>query len=580
MTPMLQASNATTGPAHLRAGAGGGAALRAAGKLAEQITKAQQHRHRRPPQQGFLMAEFGLVMIVMTLVVLALVQAMAKIHQMDRARTQADTLEAVRAHAHRLVMSRYRDYQSGRGFVFGTITFVSGDAAGQSRRPTMAQMRTLFPALAQVPDTGQFKTLVQARYDIRIARTAQCDIDPLAEACQVTGMVCLDQPLTELSGDFDAEGITHIMGRIGGHAGVSLPTQPATVFGEADWRSPNPYGARAAIVCARLGWGADTTTGGGVGVGEPVDIEAFLRVRDVRDPQFQNNRFSLRGSLFTGPDATQGGCGLAEILNSGQVLVRAANCVRRVWMDGATGQIGVADAQGVPKVILEVDAGSGQGQVIADTVRTPNFESFMINNGFYGDTGQFREVRADQATFSASLTLPYEEVIGTLCNQEGGLAWGKYASGSPRRVLARCHVNPGTTAPVWTFIGGLQEAQWNAPCSSVSDLAVTPANESLYCSGGKWGYLPDRMGHSVLYDSRYVETGVPRGVLPSVEFPTCLDGATMPSIFLLPAIEEQSIQRVTRYAVIVPGGWQVFVVDGQGNNVPGAVIAHVYCNYW
>jgi hypothetical protein len=265
-------------------------------------------------QKGWLSLDLSLALLVSGLLAVATYQATLEAADATAASLQADALIAMRGAAHKLVMLNYSAYQAASPITRNGVTLADGGASGQSRYPTVAQMRSLNLGVDSALDAGIYKSLTSAGYDIKMTRSSACTTTPAGADCHVTGLVCLSGAVKDrasASGEVDAVGQGVMLGRMGHVGGTSLLGNASTIVAsDGSWSAVNPYGAVAGIVCAQFGWGSEA--------------DDYLRVSDTRDPSFQggatvsgtisggsytlqaNGNANVTGSLTVGATGTSG----------------------------------------------------------------------------------------------------------------------------------------------------------------------------------------------------------------------------------------------------------------------------------
>ena len=541
-------------------------------------------RMSRRSQRGYLMLEATLALILATASAFFAFESKNRADDADAARLQGDAILALRGAAHKLVMENYANYQQGssvshkRSSDGVVVTLAAGSSTGQSMRPTVATFRGLDLGVNEALETGTYKALTNASYDFLISRTNQCSVSANDEACQVTGLVCLNRPVRRFSdangaADSVAEGI--ILTRLGGYGAASFMGTNAAQIISADgaWRATNPYGSVAGIVCAKFGFGSES--------------DDNLRRYDTRDPMFQNN-VTAKGNITStdgfigagkGTDNAGQSCSLGAILNSGQIVSRAANCVRRAWMDGSTGQIGVADANGATRLLIDGNTGglsskdaagndragikydaAGQSVLYADNLLNNAGTAGIRSDGtVFGTMGNFSNVTLGAATLNATSTL------GGSCSPDGGMSW---AIQGTKWTMARC------TGGVWTSIGGTREGTVGGACGGVNGVTGIAANgEQLLCQGGSWIRTMDRFGRTVLMSSFVVRNGY------TVDKPSCLAGSTGTAAYMALGSEQQGLQFANRQLTDIGSQWVVTIANGSGGAILGDVVVLTYCVY-
>lgn len=246
----------------------------------------QAHSHHpRPPkrQGGFILITAALALVIMSLIAYQTWQDQKVRDDHANAEGQADVLRSVRNAAETLMFEHYGSYQAGLPVSKNGVNLAVGTNPGESMSPTVAQLANMGLGIDGMNDRGSYKSLVDAGYTIRMERVpAGCEASPQGRECNLAGMVCFDRALRNPSspaGDIDGEGLGRMMLRLGGDGGASLlGVAGGRIIGsQGDWQRDNPVvGTPAGIVCSRFGFGS-------------AGFANFLRVRDTRDPEFQNN---------------------------------------------------------------------------------------------------------------------------------------------------------------------------------------------------------------------------------------------------------------------------------------------------
>lgn len=276
------------------------------------------------------MLELGLALLISAMAGLAAWQAIQRASEVDLARLQGDAIAGLRSAAHRLVMTNYSAYQAGLAVTRNGVTLANGDIAGQSRNPTVGNLRSMDLAVDSAQATGLYKSLNNANYAVTIERSTTCAASPASVDCQVTGLVCLDQPVRPFNaaaGEVDTFGIGVILARLGGVGGASLIGNANTILAaDGTWSKANIY-ATAGIVCARFGWGSEG--------------DDYLRVSDTRDPSFQGGA-TISGTLPSSAFSliVNGDASIAGKLSLGGTGNVGASCAPEgsaVW--GAVGSV-------------------------------------------------------------------------------------------------------------------------------------------------------------------------------------------------------------------------------------------------
>jgi hypothetical protein len=522
----------------------------------------------RSSQHGFLMLEAALALM------LALTAASLGFWSMHRAELatsamgQADNLAQVANAGQTLIMENYDAYQAGLAVSRNGLTLADGDTSGSSRAPTLSNLRAMALGLTPGSDFGSYKTLDKAQYITTIQRVpAGCETSPNGRSCNITGLVCLDRPVQDYgapSGETDGFGIGKILGQLGGDGGVSMPgTMPGgadTITGVGGaWSVPNPFaGNPVGIVCQRFGFGA-------AGFGN------FLRVNDTRDPNFQNN-ITLGGDLVatngsvgvgTGTGAS-GDCRLGEILVSGAFWSRSATCIKRAWVEGASGSVGVADATGAPRAVLQADGqilsldASGnvkagityqgsESRVVADTLLTNAGSAGLRANG---------EVFGDQVVINSSAT------AGGACPTNNAMVWG---TGSNSLALLKC------VAQVWTSTG-IATGTVGGACPVNGQLGESNTRESLVCVNNVWQTTSSRMGKFATAGFYLASDG------QAVPKPACGSGG-VPNLLEVPQNIDARTLSINFTFLDAGANWQIKIRDNAGNVRAGSTKVQTGCWY-
>ena len=523
---------------------------------------------RRDPmhsQRGYLMLEAALaLMLALTAATLGF-WSMHRAELASSAMIQADNIVNVAHAAETLVMEHYDAYQAGLPISRNGVTLADGDASGSSRAPTLANLQAMALGLtAGVNAFGSYKTLADATYVTSIQRIpVGCEASPNGRTCNITGVVCMDRPVQDYgapAGETDGFGIGKMLGKMGGDGGVSLAGSAATITGAGGgWSLPNPFaGTPVGIVCQRFGFGA-------AGFGN------FLRVNDTRDPNFQNN-VTVGGNVVvptgsvgtgTGLDATNE-CRLGEILVSGAFWSRSATCIKRAWVDGTGGQVGVADATGAPRAVLQADGqilsmdaagvvkagityNGTESQVKADTVLTNA-----------GTTG----LRANGEVFGDQVVINTNAVAGGACPTNNAMVWG---TGGSSLNLLKCVAN------VWVATGTLTGTVGGA-CPVNGQLGETSTRESIICVGNVWQTTTSRMGKFATAGFYLAING------QSVPKPACGSGGVASLIEVPHNIDARTLS--TNFPFTDSGAnWVIQIDDNAGNARAGSAKVQTGCWY-
>lgn len=518
----------------------------------------QSRQGQKSRQGGFITVEVGFAILAAAAMMAGIVKTNLVAAEAEMAMSQGESLALVSKAAETLIFDHYDTYQAGMPVTRNGVTLAFGTAPGQSMTPTMDNLRDMALGITPGSNFGTFKTLSDATFITTIQRIpAGCELSPGGSSCNITGLTCMDKPLKDFgapAGEYDGVGAGHMIGKIGANGGVALIGSEATVtgFGGA-WTAPNPFaGTPAGIVCARFGFGA-------AGFGK------FLRVNDSRDPNFQNNVtiggnvIVTTGTVGTGTGST--GCRLGEIMNSGDFISRSATCIKRAWVDGANGEIGVADAAGIARAQLkdtgEILSKDAAGNVKAGFTYTGTASNAiadnLLNNAGTGG------VRANGETFGNSIVISTASVPGAACPTNNAMVWG--SAGTSLKLL-KCVAN------VWTATG-TSVGTIGGACSINGQLGETTFGESIICVNNIWMTTVSRMGRwAVAYTAPVVHGSV-------IGKPSC--GSGIPLVISIPQGIDATNLFVSFKADDNGPSWTIVMPDGDNNGTSSSATAQAGC---
>ena len=540
-------------------------------------SKFSRLSRRSKPQKGWLLFEAGIAIILSAALAGLTANAVNRASLASAASSQGENIKSVALAAENLVGEFYDSFQAGLPITRSGITLpcaagVACEAAGQARSPTIDNLRDMALGLTPSSNFGSYKTLAAATYITSIRRVpANCETvpDPISGAlngstCNITGLVCMDRPVQPYGaavGITDDFGIGAMFGKIGADAGTSMPSDPAIITGANDaWSAPNPFaGNPIGIVCVRFGFGS-------------ASMRNFLRVNDTRNPNFQNdvtvggNVFSRNGTVGAGTGTSAGvDCRLGEILNSGAFWSRSATCIRRALVDGAAGEISVADAAGVTRaailstgdVVVSNAAGVANGGIFTDGAGNTQVRgtTLQTNSASAG-------LRANGESFADSLVINSSAVVGAACPTNNASVWG---AGANNLRLLKCVAN------LWVA-SGISVGTIGAACATNGELAETNTKVSIMCVGNVWQTTTSRMGSWAVKAQYLVGHG---NVLAK---PACGSGATPQLIEIPKAINAQYIW--TNFDIQDLGAtWQIEMLGASGEIAWSTALAQVGCYY-
>ena len=564
----------------------------------------------RKAQKGnaLVSAMFGLV--IASIVAKGTIEAQRTEMQVSAGRRQGDLVAKIKAAADRYASEHYAALQLNTPITRNGTTLAAGATVGQTMSPRVEDLA----ALGYL--TGGTSTALIGNggsYQIRFRREPTGCV---GTACEIPGLLYIDRAIqrsgtTEMNSTVSGAFIRSV----GGDAMVSINSAPTLLVGQDGDTEPNPVAATpAGVVGVRVGYGA-------VGFGN------FLTLNDPRDPNFQGDvtvagditgtsvsARSVIASTSVGVGTGTTGCRLGEILASGQIISRAANCVNRAWLDPSNGTVNVADAAGVAAVTIDganralrVNNGSGVTQVQLDgSTGRAGFNGYAPSSVPAGWTGgisaQDVVARGNLGVWDGTRVRVKIDSTGDVSayDSTGTKRAGIEISGGANRITGDS-VRPSGTGAVGQACGAgklvgdiAQNAagaglvvcdgtKWvqgsalngeaGAACSIEGSVGVSDAGISMVCTNTKWVPLVERLGKRVFVASYLVSSGT------DVQKPLCASGTTGSLIFLLPMNEDTNGGYVNRYAQDNGANWRVFVQDGQNTTIAAQLIAMVYCAY-
>lgn len=541
----------------------------------------------RRAQRGFGIVSALLALVIGAVVAMGQIEGVRVERQTKSGALQGELVNLIKAAYNDYAMENYPALQGNLPVSKNGFTLAPGSAFGQSMSPRVEDLVNMGYLS---PGTNSQSLLGEGGVYRAVFR--QEPVGCVGVACNIPGTLYIDQPIL-VRGTPEMNGIAvgSLIEKVGGDALVALNTNPAQLIAINGANVANPVaGNPPGVVGARVGFGAS-------GFGR------FLVMNDPRNPNFQGDvtvagtvaggtvtaSVIVGGSVGAGTGAT--GCRLGEILGSGEVLSRSAACVRRAWIDGATGQVGVADAAGVTRVLLDSTTGDITSRDATGAVRSgftyqgANSVAFADNVRNTADTAGLRPdgtvygqqlqnnantagIRSDGTVFGNmgqfnSIQLLASAAIGSACANPNAAVWGTVGT-SP--LLLKCE------GGVWQPANGVSVSIAGAACAVPDQQAVTASGVGLICQGGQWMRTTDRMGRFAIAETRIVSHGT---VVPK---PSCGSGG-LPRIYAIP----QSIDSSSLYANFLATdngpSWTSTITENAGAPLPGSAIAQVGCFY-
>lgn len=546
-----------------------------------------QRSHRRHSQRGYGIVSAMLALVIGAVVTMGQIEGRQAERQIKVGALQGDLVNAIKSAANDYAMENYPALQGNLAVTKNGVTLNPGSAVGESMAPRvedLVAMGYLSPGTssqAALVDGGTYRIVFR-----------QEPVGCVLDACNIPGILYIDQAIlkrgtTEMNGVM----VGSLIEKVGGDALVSLNTNPAELTALNGANSPNPVtGTPPGVVGARVGFGAS-------GFGR------FLVLNDPRDPNFQGD-VTVAGTVSAGTVTATvvvadsvgtgsgvGGCRLGEILASGEIVSRSVTCVRRAWMDGATGQVGVADAAGTTRAFLDGNTGeitsadsagvyragitySGALSVAyADTLRnTTNTAGFRADGTVYGESlvnnSGTAGIQSDGTVYGtegqfARVTINTSAVAGGACPEQDTAVWGVIGS-SP--TLLKCD------GGVWVPAIGMTVSSAGSACGVTNQQAVTTSGVSLICQGGQWMTLTDRMGRWAVAETKTVANGT------VVSKPSCGSGG-LPRIYAIPQTIDSSHLYANFLAADNGSSWTARITDNNGAALSGTAIAQTGCFY-
>lgn len=542
---------------------------------------------RRRSQQGFGIVSALLALVIGAIVTMGQIEGARAERQTKSGALQGDLINLIKAAYNDYAMENYPALQNNLPVTKNGITLAAGTSFGRSMAPSvqnLVSMGYLSPGTsnqAMIVDGGVYRGVFRRE-----------PVGCVGVACNIPGTLYIDRAV-QVRGTTEMNGVAvgALIERVGGDALVSLNTNPAQLIAMSGANVDNPVaGTPPGVVGARIGFGAS-------GFGR------FLVMNDPRDPNFQGN-VTIAGDLTAarvnapvivgdsvgaGTGAT--GCRLGEILVSGQIVSRSSACVRRAWINGANGQVGVANASGTTRALLDGTSGaitsrdasgavrSGfnyQGansvafaDVIRNNANTASFsadgtvlgERYVNNSGnaginpdgsVWGTLGDFNSIRINTSA-----------VVGASCSSPNSAVWGTLGS-TP--VLLKCE------GGAWATANGVRVASHGGACTISNQQAVTSSGVGLICQGSRWMNMTDRMGTYAVAETRIVSHGT------VVTKPACGSGG-LPRIFAIPQALDSSRLYANFLATDNGGSWTATITDNAGAALAGRAIAQTGCFY-
>jgi hypothetical protein len=409
---------------------------------------------------GFALLGVMLALVIISLTSAAAIRAGQLKAQITAGSLQGDILKLIRTGVNDYTMENYPDLQLDKPITVNGVTLAPGTSNGQSMAPSIEDLVAMGKLAAGTRPIAQ---LNGGRYRIQLAKVPTGCV---ATACNVTGVVYVDQPIRR-PGSTDTSGvhIGAIIGAVGGDAMFTPPGNGNTLVGINGVTFPNPLGNVEGVVGALVGFGSSA-------------FGRFLIVNDPRDPFFQGNltlrqNLSIGGaSTFTGPVTVNN-----TIDSAGAISVN--NCIK-LQPDGRGG-FSCLDPNDVP-------AGWGGGVRARDVVSSGSMLNTDAPAGWsLASGGKWTAITQDAS----------EAVLQTTGRVAGNrlIPTGSYAPGSTCSepgAVGRSSTGPTgvmCSSSIWTPLATVASAGSNCPVDGRG--AVDSNGLQLYCFKGTWNLMFD-----------------------------------------------------------------------------------------
>lgn len=427
--------------------------------------------------RGFTLVELTIVLAIASM--LALYTLRSKVLETDQAIAKMVGLhvDSAGAAAEAYLIANYLNLSTATPVVAGIADPLA---------PTLAELKNKGHLATNFPSVTPLGQLV----NVRLMRTgcpgASCSITALAytTSALVTGVN------TEVRYDLVVEALQAMKGR-GSASYMSDGANLRSSIGNL----PNPMGNVEGILASS-------------GMMDNTLYTAFVRMGDTRDPSLagnltvqgnivggtitSNNTIAAAGSIISGNQiAAQNdigtglvGCLKAALKNDGKVIASSMNCVSRVWMDGATGTVNVADATGVRRAVMD-----GTNAEIAALNPVGNVAASIKGDGVvFGDK-----------LIGNTAVIQNQAVVGAACTIPNAVERGLIGSNP---TLLMCHQG------FWRSSGALALAVQAASCSINGALGANVAGVTMICQQGVWLPLATRFGRFAVVDTFEVWHGM------------------------------------------------------------------------
>jgi hypothetical protein len=454
-------------------------------------------RSARARQLGALMLEVSLALLISALAAVGTIRETARTNLLKSAEGEAESLSIYRTALQNYVDNNYIQLQGNLPTVaVNGISLPDGDAAGQSRRPTIANLVGMgylspsFPAVLPSLNTG-------ASYDNFIVNTP---VGCVTFNCNVNGIAYVNRPYyvqgteattREVNGPvvgqmldkLGAFGVVSVEGEVDNATGVAAGGSPSLFGLNGILLGVNPVaGAPAGVVGAQFGYNAKTNLN-------------YVRIGETRDP-------ALAGPLTVAGNTNLG----ANLSVAGTLAVAGATTLNnRLDVNGAeirtTGDVRVLGnlIAGMTQTLGAVCANPG-----AIAQRSPSGTGMLICQG-----GSWKNLGLQASAGDACSN-------GSVATNASGLG-----------LLCVNSVYRGMDTIIYTGVEG-------AVCPTNGFSAQTAAGLNLICKDNIYQSVSDLIGRQGIVSIDIFLHG------QTVPLPTC-GGSLQPRVIVLGTLAACSI---------------------------------------
>lgn len=336
--------------------------------------------------------------------------------------------------------------------------------------------------------------------------------------------------------------------------------------------------------------------GGIIAIGTYLDdgiYANFVRVQDTRDPNLLGKLTvagNITGKASVGTTDGVAACLRAALTNTGTVIANSTACITRAFLDGNTGQAGVADAAGATRVLLDGTTGGlasfdgagrnaagvrydgfGKSVVYSDSLQNTTGSAKLFENGVVqGVRGDFQSITINNAAVAgAACVVPNEVVRSTV---------------GVTPILLIC------SGGIWRSGAGAEVASALSACTISGAPGISPGGVGQICEGGIWIPNTQRFGRfaatdnfaNVRHGDIMAKPVCAAGGVPKIYFSP--QGLVNSDLLVAPGVT-QSISNFRIDEAASPGNYTAVIDDTvgfgapAGNPLPGYGLAVTGCFY-